>query len=70
MNSNKVINIKNIIVWFALIGSILVRVILNLVFNAPGIASMSLALAGIITLLPIGVMILKKINVSLDKDIR
>lgn len=65
MNSNKVINIKNIIVWFSLIGSILVRVILNLVFSAPGIASMSLALAGIITLLPIGVMILKKINEKL-----
>ncbi|HCW52396.1 MAG TPA: hypothetical protein DG753_01350 [Clostridium sp.] len=65
MNSDKVINIKNIIVWCSLLGSIIVRIILNIIFSAPTIASTSLALTGAVTLGPIGLLILKKSNVKL-----
>lgn len=62
MNSNKVINTKNIIVLISLVGSIIARVILNIIFNVPAIASTSLALAGVLTLPLIAVLIKKKVN--------
>lgn len=62
MNSNKVLNIKNIIVIVSLIGSITTRVILNFIFKAPLIASTSLLLAGVLTIPILGLCIYKKIN--------
>ncbi len=62
MNSNKVLNIKNIIVIVSLIGSITTRVILNFIFKAPLIASTSLLLAGVFTIPILGILVYKKIN--------
>ncbi|EHJ01405.1 methyl-accepting chemotaxis sensory transducer [Clostridium sp. DL-VIII] len=62
MNSNKVISIKNIIVVISLIGSIATRIILNFLFKVPAEASISLGLAGLITLPILGIFIWKKVN--------
>lgn len=62
MNSDKVINVKNIIVLASLVGSITTRVIFNFVFNVPIIASSSLTIAGIATLPILAICIWKKIN--------
>ncbi|MBE6051263.1 MAG: hypothetical protein E7214_11625 [Clostridium sp.] len=62
MNSDNVINTKNIIVSISLAASIIIRIILNFCFNAPISASTTLGLVGII-LLPIsGFLIYKKVN--------
>jgi len=62
MNSDNVVNVKNIIVLISLIGSIITRVILNFVFNAPLLASISLIGAGIVTLPVLAICIWKKVN--------
>ena len=62
MNGDKVISVKNIIVWIALACSIVIRVILNVIFKAPHIASISLAIAGILTLPAIALMMKKKVR--------
>lgn len=62
MNSDKVISIKNIIVLVSLIGSIISRVVLNFVFKAPDIASISLGIAGVVTLPIAAISIWKKVS--------
>ncbi len=62
MNSDKVINIKNIIVIISLVGSIVTRVLLNFLFKAPLLASTSLILAGTVTLPILAICIWKKVN--------
>ena len=62
MNSDKVINTKNIIVFVSIVMSIIVRIILNLAFKAPINASIVLGIAGIITVPITGLMIWKKVN--------
>ena len=62
MNSDKVINIKNIIVLISLLGSIVVRIILNTILRVQSIASISLFLVGLFTLPIAAVGIWKKVN--------
>lgn len=62
MNSDKVINTKNIIVSVSIIMSIIARIILNLAFKAPINSSVILGIAGVITVPIIGLMIWKKVN--------
>lgn len=62
MNSDKVISTKNVIVYFSLVGSITVRVLLNFLFKVPMIASTSLIGAGLVTLSILAILILKRVN--------
>lgn len=62
MNSDKVINTKNIIVLSSLVISIIVRIIFNFLFKAQLNASITLSVAGIILLPLIGLCIYKKLN--------
>ncbi|MGN0145460.1 MAG: methyl-accepting chemotaxis protein [Clostridium sp.] len=62
MNSDKVINIKNIIVVICIILSIIARVTLNVICSVPNIASVVLVGTGLITLPVAIIAIWKKVN--------
>ncbi len=62
MDQEKRLHISNIIVFFILISSVGLRSIVDAMFNVPAYAVKSLLFAGIITLVPIGILIFKKVN--------
>lgn len=62
MNNDKVLSIKNIIVMIALVCSIVVRVVLNIIFKVPIIDSVKLSIVGIVILSVSLLGILKKVK--------
>lgn len=62
MNSNKIINTKNIIVWISMIGSVFSRIVFNFIVNCPIENSIYIGTAGIILLSTIGICLWKKVS--------